>query len=67
MVEIVLIIWDIMKLVFAIAATIFAIVGFVFAVWYFANQNKPIKPIKDVLKLRERVAAELKKHRGGYR
>lgn len=66
-IELVLLIWGIMKLVFAIAVTIFAIVGAVLSIVHFANEKKPIKPTKEVLALRARVDAELKKHRWGYR
>lgn len=65
--NIVLLIWNIMKLLIWAFVTIYLLILLVLAVRLYATENKPIKPSKEVLELRERVAAELKERRGGYR
>ena len=65
--NIVLLLWGIMKLLaWALVAIFFSIV-FVLAVRLYVTEKKPIKPTKEAAELRERVAAELKERRGGYR
>lgn len=65
--NIVLLIWNIMKLLIWAFVTIFLLILLVLAVRLYVTENKPIKPPKEVLELRERVDAELKERRGGYR
>lgn len=65
--NIVLLIWNIMKLLIWAFVTIFLLILLVLAVRLYVTENKPIKTPKEVLELRERVDAELKERRGGYR
>ena len=63
----VLLIWDIMKALFWIFLAIFLLIVFVLCLRLYVSERKPIKPSKEVTELRDRVAAELKERRGGYR
>lgn len=65
--EIVLFVREIMKLLACAFVAIFLLIVFVLMVRLYILEKKPIKPPKEVKELRERVAAELKERRGGYR
>ena len=65
--DLVLLIWDIMKALFWCVLAIFFLVVFVLGVRLYVTERKPLKPTKEVTELRDRVAAELKERRGGYR
>ena len=65
--DLVLLLWGIMKALFWCVLAIFFIVVFVLGLRLYVTEKKPLKPTKEVTELRERVAAELKERRGGYR
>lgn len=65
--NVVLLLWGIMKALFWCVLAIFFSIVFVLAVRLYVTEKKPLKPTKEVTELRERVAAELKERRGGYR
>ena len=65
--ELVLLIWGIMKLLAWAFVAIFLLIVFVLMVRLYVTEKKPIKPTKEASELHERVAAELKERRGGYR
>ncbi len=63
----ILLIWNVMKILAWTLVAIFMLIVFVLTVRLYVTEKKDIKPPKEVVELRERVAAELKERRGGYR